>query len=53
MTLGIPEWWRLGLRERGGQKQDGCRDAGKGKAEGQTEGAGEINSDEGDTVPFK
>lgn len=37
MTLGIPEWW-LGLREGGGQEQDGCRDAERGKAEGQTEG---------------
>ncbi|KAM7399296.1 hypothetical protein PAMP_018577 [Pampus punctatissimus] len=37
MTLGIPEWW-LGLREGGGQEQDGCRDAERRKAEGQTEG---------------
>lgn len=42
MTLGIPEWW-LGLGEGGGQEQDGCRDAGSGKAEGQTEGESEIN----------
>lgn len=52
MTLGIPEWW-LGLREGGGPEQDGCGDAGRGKAEGQTERESEINRDTGDTVPFK
>lgn len=51
MTLGIPELW-LGLRGKvggggkeggGGQEQDGCRDARRGKAEGQPEGESEIN----------
>lgn len=27
----------------GGQEQDGCKDVGRGKAEGQTEGVSEIN----------
>lgn len=34
MTLGIPEWWRC-LGEGGALQQDGCRDARRGKAEGQ------------------
>lgn len=36
-----------------GRIQDGWRDAGRGKVEGQTQGESEINWDEGDTVPFK
>lgn len=36
-----------------GSIQDGWRDAGRGKVEGQTEGESEINWDEEDTVPFK
>lgn len=39
--------------EGGGPEQDGCVDAGRGKAEGQTEGEREINRDERDTVAFK